>query len=103
MDRKKALMVFGVIAFAFLVFELANFSYTIGDENNYYYMAEVTRQGVIPYKDFFFAHPPLQLIPLALFSFFGIFAMKFTAVLFALATGYLVFLILLEKGPKEAI
>ncbi len=103
LHNKTANIVFLLIALAFLVFELLNFSYTIGDENNYYYMAQITKEGNVPYKDFFFAHPPMQLLGLVIFSFFGIFAMKLTSVIYALAIGYVLFLILIEKGEKEAI
>ncbi len=36
----------------------------VGDENIYYYMAwSVVDHGALPYRDFFFAHPPLHLLP----------------------------------------
>ncbi|MDP2750018.1 MAG: hypothetical protein Q8O89_04250 [Nanoarchaeota archaeon] len=103
LDRKKALMVFLAIAFAFSLYQVLNLHYTIGDENIYYYMAKETLQGNLPYKDFFFAHPPLQLVGLMIFSVFGIIGMKITALLYTLAIGYIIFLILVEKGHKEAI
>ena len=40
---------------------------TYGDESIYFYMAKATAErGLIPYRDYFFAHPPLQLVPLVL-------------------------------------
>lgn len=42
------------------------------DENIYFYMADLMTRGELPYKDFFFAHPPLHLaVPAALFGIFG--------------------------------
>ncbi len=34
-----------------------------GDENIYFYMASRTAKGLLPYRDFFFAHPPMHLLP----------------------------------------
>lgn len=46
---------------------------TFSDENIYFNMAEeMVENQLIPYKDFFFAHPPLQLFVLySIFSLFG--------------------------------
>lgn len=44
-----------------------------GDENVYYYMAKSITQGQFPYKDFFYAHPPLHIIILAIaIKIFGV-------------------------------
>lgn len=37
-----------------------------GDENVYYYMGKLITEGKIPYRDFFFAHPPLHIFLIAL-------------------------------------
>ena len=31
-----------------------------GDENVYYYMGKMVSEVYVPYRDFFYAHPPLQ-------------------------------------------
>ena len=42
------------------------------DDNIYYYAASRMTQGLMPYRDFFFAHPPVHLlIPAAVFSITG--------------------------------
>ncbi|NOZ00899.1 MAG: glycosyltransferase family 39 protein, partial [Deltaproteobacteria bacterium] len=42
------------------------------DENIYYYMASRMAEGAIPYRDFFFSHPPVHLlIPTAIFGITG--------------------------------
>ncbi len=44
-----------------------------GDENVYYYMAKSAAEGQLPYRDFFLAHPPLQIIILgAIIKIIGI-------------------------------
>jgi len=37
-----------------------------GDENTYFYMARLLSEGKLLYRDFFYAHPPLQLLLLGL-------------------------------------
>ncbi|MCX7943135.1 MAG: glycosyltransferase family 39 protein [Deltaproteobacteria bacterium] len=42
------------------------------DENIYFYMAKRFSEGLLPYRDFFFAHPPIHLvIPALIFKLFG--------------------------------
>jgi|GEM_PF-410197 len=42
------------------------------DDNIYYYMANSLGDGLLPYSDYFFAHPPLHaLVPGVIFSIFG--------------------------------
>ena len=60
-----AVVAWGACAVTVLVYlGLKQFSYRYvpGDENIYYYMAKVMAEGKAwPYRDFFFAHPPVQL------------------------------------------
>jgi hypothetical protein len=35
----------------------------LSDENIYFYMCQRITEGALPYRDFFFAHPPLHLLP----------------------------------------
>jgi len=51
---------------------------TFSDENFYFNAAKVFISGNLPYKDFFFAHPPLQLL-----LFGGVFEIFGTSFLFA--------------------
>src|SRR3989338_8483474 len=67
-----------------------------GDENVYFYMSHLVAGGDLPYKDFFFAHPPLQLLVIApVFLFFGYNALilKLISLLCMAASGILVYLI----------
>jgi hypothetical protein len=55
-----------------------------GDENAYFYMARLMAEGKVFYRDFFFAHPPLELAALAaIYSLFGFHLplLKLTAIL----------------------
>jgi len=55
-----------------------------GDENAYFYMAKLMAEGKVFYRDFFFAHPPLELALLAalhvLFGF-NLLLLKLTSIL----------------------
>ena len=46
--------------------------YDNSDENVYFYMSSLVADGKVPYRDFFYAHPPLELLPgAAVFKLFG--------------------------------
>ncbi len=57
----------------FLLIKSYCFRWQVSDENIYYYMAwAAADHGALPYRDFFFAHPPLHLLPgIAVFAPFG--------------------------------
>ncbi len=57
----------------FLLIKSYCFHWQVSDENIYYYMAwAAVDHGALPYRDFFFAHPPLHLLPgIAAFALFG--------------------------------
>ena len=63
----------GLIVLIFFGFKLFSYRPLFGDEHIYYYMAKIMIQGkAMPYRDFFFAHPPVQLLLVAgLFKVFG--------------------------------
>ncbi|MBI2657442.1 glycosyltransferase family 39 protein [Candidatus Woesearchaeota archaeon] len=78
-----------------------------GDENTYYYMGKLVTEGKIPYRDFFYAHPPLHIYILALFyNIFGfnIIALKSIPLLSTLASSFFIFKITQAKfGNAEAL
>jgi len=51
---------------AFLAAKLYAIGHTVGDANIYLYLADRMADGLVPYRDFFHAHPPLHLLPGAL-------------------------------------
>jgi 4-amino-4-deoxy-L-arabinose transferase-like glycosyltransferase len=64
---------FGLVVLFFLVLKSFSFHWQTGDENVYFYMAWAAgNHGALPYGDYFFAHPPLHLLPgIILFGLFG--------------------------------
>ena len=77
-----------------------------GDENVYYYMGKLVSEGKIPYRDFFFAHPPLHIYLIALvYKLFGfnIVALKLMALISTLITSFFIFRIAKKFGNFEAV
>lgn len=77
----------------------------VSDENIYFYDAWLMTQGVWPYRDFFFAHPPMHLIPgWLLFSVtgFGLTVGKMLPMGAAAATGVGVYVIARRAGGQVA-
>ncbi|MEK6984106.1 MAG: glycosyltransferase family 39 protein [Nanoarchaeota archaeon] len=71
-----------------------------GDENVYYYMGSLISEGKIPYKDFFFAHPPLQVYLIALaYKIFGfkVAILKSLPLASTLISSFLIYKIAKEK------
>lgn len=61
-----------VVTGAYVLLKMETVSYSATDENIYFYGAKLWSEGVAPYRDFFFAHPPLHLlIPATLVRVFG--------------------------------
>jgi len=55
-----------------LLLKSFSWRWSVTDENIYFYAAQMIAQGEIPYRDFFFAHPPLHLaVPAGFFAVFG--------------------------------
>ncbi|MBI2541876.1 glycosyltransferase family 39 protein [Candidatus Woesearchaeota archaeon] len=77
-----------------------------GDENVYYYMGKLASEGKVPYRDFFYAHPPLQIYLIALiYKAFGfnIVALKLAPLISTMITAFFVFKIAQKFGNAEAI
>ena len=76
-----------------------------GDENTYYYMGKLITEGKVPYKDFFFAHPPLQIYLIAfIYRIFGfnIIALKLIPLISTLISAFFIFRITKEKFGNYA-
>lgn len=82
-------------------------TYQPGDENVYYYMGRLISEGKIPYKDFFFAHPPLHIYLISsIYKIFGfnIIILKSIPLISTLISSLFVFKIAKERfGDAEAI
>ncbi len=102
----KAWLVFLALASGFFLLKVVTLSYSIGDENIYYYMGSLISGGKMPYSDFFYAHPPLQAF---LFGFvfklfgFSFLLLKLSSTIAALVTSFFLFKLLKDRlGPFEA-
>jgi hypothetical protein len=77
LQKKPVALIFEGLSIALILFSYFTLK-SIGihpsgtDENIYFYMAKRFCEGALPYKDFFFAHPPMHLVlPALLFKVFG--------------------------------
>jgi hypothetical protein len=61
-----------VVAFAFVFVKVEGWHWARADENVYFYAAKALGDGVLPYRDYFYAHPPLRvLLPGIVFAVSG--------------------------------
>lgn len=78
-----------------------------GDENVYYYMGKLISEGKVPYRNFFYAHPPLQIYLISLiYKIFGfnIVILKSIPLVSTIISAFFIFKISKEKfGSIEAI
>src|SRR3989338_9829433 len=78
-----------------------------GDENVYFYMGKMIAEGKLPYRDFFYAHPPLHAYMIAaVYKVFGfnIIALKLVPLVSALIASFFIFKTAKEKfGDLESI
>jgi len=80
------------------------FSLAVVDEMVYYQMGNVVSEGNIPYKDFFFSHPPLQIYLYAgIIKLFGtnIWILKCLTYLFQIGSAIFIFLIAKERYNEK--
>ena len=61
-----------LVSLFYLAFKTYAMWLRAGDEHIYFAMAQAVAHGAIPYRDFFFAHPPVHLlVPALIFRIFG--------------------------------
>ncbi len=105
--KVKSWIIFAAISAIFFAMQTTHFRYSVSDENTYFYMGKLVAEGSLPYKDFFYAHPPLHIILLGfVYALFGmnIFVLKATAVIPLIAIGWIIFRLAREKmGDIEGI
>ena len=81
------------------------FSTLASDENIYFYMGKVVAEkGLVPHRDFFFAHPPIHIYMFAtLIWLFGfhIWILKLFTVLVIIGCAIFVYLIAKERYDKK--
>lgn len=90
-----------LVIILFILIKLPSIGPKISDENYLWYSAKLLSEGVIPYKDFLFASPPLQII---IQSFlikligFHLEVFKFLPILYSAITSFFVYLYLKDRG-----
>jgi len=98
--KNKHMILFSAFLILFLVLKIVNMGFKFSDENIYFYMGKIILQGQLPYKDFFFASPPIQLIIINLsLLFFGqkIILLKLIPIFACAVSGIFIFVILSKK------
>lgn len=96
---------FLIIAVIFVLIEAKGLTQTgPGDENVYFYMAKAVSEGQMPYRDFFYAHPPLHIFLLSvLIKIFGVnfFTLKSAGLLFIVAAAFFLYKLSLELTQNK--
>lgn len=105
--KVKSWHAFAALSIIFLAVQATHFRYSVSDENTYFYMSKLLIEGNMPYRDFFYAHPPIHLIYLSIFQTifgFNIMVMKATSAIPVIIAAAFMFSIAREKlGNIEAI
>lgn len=95
-----------IIIIIFIIAQLKSLkNYVSGDENVYFYMGKMITKGELPYRDFFYAHPPLHVFAIAsILRIFGfnIIMLKMVPFLSILVSSFFIFL-LMEKKQDDLI
>ncbi len=50
------------VVLCYVLLKQSNLSFFTGDESVYFYSGYLWSQGILPYRDFFISHPPIQLL-----------------------------------------
>ena len=97
--KDKYIIGFMIVIALFLLVNIPQMNYKFSDENIYFYMGERVTQGDMPYKDFYFASPPLQvlLISLGLFLSGGMVILLKLIPIFALIGGSIFIFLMMQK------
>jgi len=67
--KNKYFLLFISSIILFLLIKIPRMCFKFSDENIYFYMGKLILEGLVPYKDFFFASPPLQVYVISFFMF----------------------------------
>tara|TARA_Y100000310_G_scaffold151938_1_gene151536 strand:+ start:15784 stop:17187 length:1404 start_codon:yes stop_codon:yes gene_type:complete len=105
--EKKAYWIFVLIIIVYMIVKVSHINYSYSDENTYFYMGKLVSEGVMPYRDFFFSHPPLQAYLFALlFKVFGFnfILLKMIPLVCTMVSGFFVYKIVWWKiGIREGV
>lgn len=95
-----------LVFLAFILVKIPSIGPKISDENYLWYSAKLLADGILPYKDFFFASPPLQIgIQALLFKTIGfnIWAFKFLPIIYSIISAFFIYLSLKSSGQVKAL
>lgn len=105
--KNRVLLILTAIILIFTLIQLKGLNHaTLGDEFTYFYMGKLVADGNLPYKDFFFAHPPLQIFIFAfIFKLFGfnLLLLKSVPLLFNIISAIFLFKIMKKYSNMHAI
>lgn len=100
---KSTLILSGIILI-FLLIKISQIGFKLSDENIYFHMGDLILQGQVPYKDFFFASPPIQILIIAGFLLFtggNVILLKLIPLIAASITSIFVFILARRVTSKE--
>ena len=98
--KDKYFLIFLGVILLFLIINISQIGFKFSDENIYFYMGKLILQGQLPYQDFFFASPPLQIIIIAGFlTLFGskIILLKLLPIFASIISSIFIFIILKKR------
>jgi len=104
-NEKTANIVFLVLVFSFSFLIIKGFSLEFSDQNMYIYMGRLISEGKMPYRDFFFSHPPGEIYLDALvFKLLGfkLWAFKLISLIAVLGTAWLLYIIARKQVSSVA-
>ncbi len=100
MNSKRSFLVISAILLTYFILQFNGlYNLSPGDEHVYFYMAKLVNEGQLPYRDFFYAHPPLHLLFLfAIVKIFGInfIILKSSALISIIGSAFFLYLALME-------
>lgn len=91
--KNKFYLIFSLLIILFLIIKISFIGFKFSDENVYFYMGNAILEGAFPYKDFFFASPPLHLLIISFFIliFQKIIFLKLLPIIFTIITSIFIF------------
>jgi len=93
-----------VTIITFLTLKSFSFHYALSDENIYFYDAWLMSQGELPYRDFFFAHPPMHLLPgwllVVCYEGFDFYMIKGLPLLPTVITALVIFIVVTKSSDR---
>jgi len=103
LSNNASLWILATVVILFIILHLLMLSPSISDENTYFYMGNLIANGFTPYKDFFYAHPPLNILIIALLiKLFGLnlVVLKFVPIITTALSAIFIYLLLKTANSR---